>query len=707
MSDQPIKHHYRACNLCEAICGIEIKTQGTEILSIKGDKDDPLSRGHICPKAVALQDLHNDPERLRMPMKRAGEEWQEISWDEAYAMAAEGIHKVQSQYGDNGMAIYAGNPNVHNYGSLTHGAMLSKLIRSKNRFSATSLDQLPIQLMCYLMYGHQLGVPITDIDNCDYFVIMGGNPMASNGSMMTVPDFAKRSKAIQKRGGKVVVIDPRRSETADIASEHLPIKPGSDAFALMAIIHTLFEESLVKLGHLKPLLKDIDQVEDLAKNFAPEKIAHLTGMTADTIRDLARQLSNTPRAALYGRMGISVQRYGSLCNWAIQVINILAGNLDREGGTLLAQAAVGMVQPGDPTAGNFGRWHSRVSKLPEFNGEIPAAVMAEEMLTEGEGQAKGLFIMAGNPVSSSPNGRLVDKALEGLDFMVAIDIYINETTRHADLILPPTGSLEHDHYDLAFHKLAVRNTTRYNEPVFDPAPGAKHDWEIFNGLAQALASLKQVDFKPLPAPHHIIDMGLKMGPYSEQAGHDLKLDLQALKDNPHGIDLGPLQANLAQQLCTKDGLVNCLPDVIPNDVKRLEENINENSEGLKLIGRRHVRDCNSWMHNSRRLTKGKARWQLYVNPADLEARNISDGEVVSISSRVGELQVEVKATDEMMPGVVSLPHGWGHSSRKGVKMTIANEQAGVNCNDLTDEKFYDKISGNAALNGVPVEVKAI
>ena len=707
MSDQPVKHHYRACNLCEAICGIEVKTQGEEILSIKGDKNDPLGRGHICPKAVALQDLHNDPERLRKPVKRVGENWEEISWDEAFTVAAEGIHNVQSQYGENGMAIYAGNPNVHNYGSLTHGAMLSKLIRSKNRFSATSLDQLPIQLMCYLMYGHQLGVPVTDIDNCDYFVIMGGNPMASNGSMMTVPDVGKRIKAIQQRDGKVVVIDPRRSETADVASEYLPIKPGSDAFALMAIIYTLFDESLVRLGHLEPLLKDIDQVEGLAQNFAPEKIAHLTGMSAETIRNLARQLSNTPRAALYGRMGISVQRYGSLCNWAIQVINILAGNLDREGGTLLAQAAVGMVQPGDPTAGNFGRWHSRVSKLPEFNGEIPAAVMAEEILTEGEGQAKGLFIMAGNPVSSSPNGKLMDTALESLDFMVAVDIYINETTRHADLILPPTGPLEHDHYDLAFHKLAVRNTTRYNEPVFDPAPGAKHDWEIFNGLAQALAAAKQVDFKPLPAPHHIIDMGLKMGPYSEQAGHDLKLDLQALKDKPHGIDLGPLQAKLAEQLCTKDGLVNCVPDVVPADIKNLEDDIDSAEGGLRLIGRRHVRDCNSWMHNSHRLTKGKARWQLYANPEDLAARNISDGDVVSISSRVGELHVEVKSTDEMMPGVVSLPHGWGHSSRNGVKMEIANQQDGVNCNDLTDEQYYDRVSGNAALNGVAVEVSRI
>lgn len=710
MSDAEIKSHFRACNLCEAICGIEIKTQGDQILSIKGDKDDPLGRGHICPKAVALQDLHNDPDRLRQPVKKVNGEWQTISWGEALEFAAEGMHKVQQAGGNNALAIYAGNPNVHNYGSLTHGGVLSKLLRSKNRFSATSLDQLPIQLMCYLMYGHQLGVPIPDIDQCDYFVIMGGNPIASNGSMMTVPDVGKRIKAIKQRDGKVIVIDPRRTETADVASEYLAIKPGTDAYALMAIINTLFTENLLKIDALQSLIKpeEIRAIEQLAKGFDAEQAAELTGMSANSIRQMARDLANTKRAALYGRMGISTQRFGSLCNWAIQVINILAGNLDHVGGTLLTHPAMGMVKPGEAAAGNFGRWYSRVSKLPEFNGEIPVTALAEEMLTEGEGQAKGLFIMAGNPVSSSPNGRQLDKALAGLDFMVAVDIYINETTRHADIILPPTGPLEHDHYDFAFHKLAVRNTTRFNEAVFEPGENTKHDWEIFNELSAAVAKLKEVPFKPLMAPHKLVDFALQAGPYSEQAGHELKLDLETLRKKPHGIDLGPLKPSLHGRLCTEDGLISSLPDVIPAEVQRLAEDMQAlQKDSLLLIGRRHVRDCNSWMHNSTRLTKGKDRWQLYMNPGDLAAKGIEDGSTIAISSRVGRLEVEVKASDEMMPGVVSLPHGWGHNSREGVKMGIANQQKGVNCNDLTDEEYYDRISGNSALNGVPVEVNAI
>ncbi|MCV6626778.1 MAG: molybdopterin-dependent oxidoreductase, partial [Cellvibrionaceae bacterium] len=701
------KSHYRACNLCEAICGIEIQTQGDEIIAIKGDKNDPLGRGHICPKAVALQDLHNDPERLRKPVKKVNGQWLEIEWDEALQLAAQGIHQLQQQHGNNALAIYAGNPNVHNYGSLTHGSMLSKMLRSKNRFSATSLDQLPCQLLCYLMYGHQIAVPIADIDNTDYFVIMGGNPMASNGSMMTVPDISKRLKAIKQRGGEVVVIDPRRSETAEVATSHLPIKPGSDAYALMAIIHTLFEEELVQLGHLKALLKNIEAVRPLAANFKPEDVAHKTGISAEALRQMARKLANTQRAAFYGRMGISTQRYGSLCNWAIQIINILAGNLDRVGGTLLSHPAAGMVKPGEAGAGNFGRWHSRVSQLPEFNGEIPAAVMAEEMLTPGEDQAKGLFIMAGNPVSSSPNGQQLDKALAGLDFMVAVDIYINETTRHADLILPPTTTLEHDHYDLAFLRLAVRNTVRFNEPLFEPSPGAKHDWEIFNGLAAALAECKGIEFQPLPAPEQLINFGLQMGPYGSE--HELNLSIDKLKQLPHGIDLGPLKPSITQgRLCTEDGLIDCLPDIIPSEIEHLQADLaTADTSELLLIGRRHVRDCNSWMHNSHRLTKGKARWQLYMHPDDCAQRNVKDGDEVRIRSRVGELHVAVKASDEMMPGVVSLPHGWGHNSRNGVKMTIANAQAGVNCNDLTDDAYYDRASGNAALNGVPVEVQAL
>ena len=694
MTDE-VKSHYRACNLCEAICGIEIKTQGEEIISIKGDPKDPLGRGHICPKAVALQDIYNDPDRLKQPIKKVDGQWQEISWEEAYDFAVQGMLDVQTRHGKNALALYAGNPNVHNYGSLTHGAMFSKLLKTHNRFSSTSLDQLPLQMMCRLMYGHQLAVPIPDIDNTDYFVIMGGNPVASNGSMMTVPDFKNRIKELHARDGKLVVLDPRKTETAKIADEHYGVKPGTDIYVLLAMINHIFSEGLVRDTHLKTLLSGLDDLPAQVSHFTLELAEAQSGLTQDVIQDITQQLVVNDRAALYGRMGISTQVYGSLCNWAIQIINILAGNLDTVGGTLLTHPAFGQADGGGSGSGNHSRWTSRVSNLPEFNGELPATVMSEEMLTPGEGQIKGLFVMAGNPVSASPNGQRLDDALSKLDFIVAVDIYINETTRHADVILPPTSTLEHDHYDIAFLRLGVRNTARFNEAVFEPEDNTQHDWEIFNALAERMSRAQDKPFKPLPAPQEIIEYSLNRGPVT----------LEMLKQNPHGVDLGPLKPSLPERL--GGGNIDCLPDVIRSEIQKLKSVEISTVDDLLLIGRRHVRDCNSWLHNSPRLAKGKDRSQLLMNPEDMEKRQLVDGSQVSVQSKVASLPITVKASEDMMPGVVSLPHGFGHNLRQGVQMSVANTLQGINCNDLTDDSYFDAISGNAALNGVPVSVTPV
>ncbi len=699
--------HYRACHLCEAICGLEIKTQGEQIISIKGDKADPFSRGHICPKATALQDLHLDPDRLKGPVKRVGDGWEDISWDEAFETVAENLVRIQKAGGNDSVAIYAGNPNVHNYGSMTHASTLRKALKTRNTYSATSLDQLPHQLVSYAMYGHQSLIPIPDIDHTQFMLIIGGNPLASNGSIMTVPDVTKRLKAIQQRGGKFVVIDPRRTETAAIADKHYFIRPGSDAYLLLAIIFTLFDEGLVRTGHLTDVLEGVEQVQKAVSGFTPELAAEKTGIAADSIRQLARDMALTEGSVCYGRMGVSVQMFGSLCQWAIQVINILSGSLDVRGGALVTSPAFGYIKPGEKGAGSFGRWNSRVSQLPEFSGEFPSAVLAEEILTPGEGQIRGLVTMAGNPVLSAPNGREMDRALENLDFMVSIDLYINETTRHADIILPPTGPLEHDHYDIAFHRLAVRNTTRYNEPVFEPQKGALHDWQILNELSQEIANLKEEEFKPLPAPHLILDMALKFGHYGESAGAEQALSLGKLKQHPHGIDLGPLQTGLAERLCTESGRISLDVDYLIVDVERLRDSqVDLADDELLLIGRRHVRSNNSWMHNYQRLVKGKPRWQLLMHPQDLHRYQLQDNAEVRVSSRVGEVITRVQSSDEVMPGVVSLPHGWGHQ-RKGVRLAIAAEQDGVSCNDLTDQTRVDAVSGNAALNGVPVRVSAL
>ena len=699
-----IKTHYRACNLCEAICGLEIKTQGDQVLSIKGDKNDPLSRGYICPKGTAMEDIYTDPDRLCLPVKKQGDSWVEISWEEAFNTIAEKLVAVQEQHGLNAVAFYAGNPSVHNYGSMTHANVLRKAVQTRIHFSATSLDQLPHQLTSYSLYGHQSLIPVPDIDHCNYMLIIGGNPLASNGSIMTSPDIPKRLKAIQQRGGRFVVIDPRRTETATIADQHLFIRPGTDAYLLMAMLNTLFAEGLVNTGHLSDLLIGLEDVRQACQPFTPELGEQRTGIAAEQIRQLARDMANTECAVCYGRMGVSVQIHGTLCQWAIQMINILTHSLDVRGGMMPPSPAFGYVQPGESGAGHFAAFHSRVSGLPEFAGELPAAVMAEEILTEGQGQIRALLTLAGNPVLSSPNGVQLDRALDSLDFMVSIDFYINETTQHADIILPPTSALEHDHYDLAFLRLAVHNTTRFNEAVFEPTSGAKHDWEIFNGLGQAIAARKGIEIKPLPAPDQLIDLGIQRGPYSEAAGHPLALTLDKIKQHPHGLDIGPLQPSLADRLCTEDGKIRLIPDYITEDLARLAaaEQLTQPDEML-LIGRRHIRCNNSWMHNSHRLVKGKPRWQLLMHPEDLAKHCLENNAQVKIQSRVGAVQTQVLASDEVMPGVVSLPHGWGHK-RGGVNLSIAAEQDGVSCNDLTDERLMDRASGNAALNGVPVKI---
>ncbi len=701
--------HYRACHLCDATCGLEIRRRGDEILSIKGDKQDPFSRGYYCPKALALQDIHNDPDRLRQPVKREGDNWIPISWDEALDLTVDRIFDIREKQGPNSIAIYLGNPCVHNYGMFTHSGHFLSLLKTKSRFSATSLDQLPHHLVSYLMYGHQLLIPISDIDHTDYFLVIGANPLASNGSIMTVPNVRKRLKALQNRGGKLVVIDPRFTETAKVADEHHFIRPGTDAAFLLALLQTLFEENLVDTAHLTPLLNGLDDVRSAVRPFTSERAEPLTGIPAETVKQLARDLAAAGRGVCYGRMGVSVHMYGTLCLWAVQMINIVTGNLDRPGGALFTKPAFDTIGGPVSRPGHFGAWSSRVSNLPEFSGELPAVAMSEEMLTEGDGQIKALFTGAANPVLTSTNGPLLEKALGGLEFMVSLDPFINETTRFADVILPPTSTLEHDHYDMAFLAMAVQNVVRFNQPVFPKPDGALHDWEIFTELGKRMA--KKLGVQPLPdsTPDQMIDFGLQTGPYSDQAGHPEKLSLDRLKQNPHGIDLGPLQPSLPDRIYSDSKQINCAPDIIIVDLERVENHLRQTTSdesGLLMIGRRHLFDANSWLHNCKRLVKGKNRCLLFMHPDDMTDLGLTDGQTVKITSRVGSVEVGVKATDEVMKGVVSLPHGWGHN-RPGVRLSIASQHAGVSMNDLTDEKAFDPVSGIASLNAIPVTVAAV
>jgi anaerobic selenocysteine-containing dehydrogenase len=703
-----IETHYRACHLCEAICGLKIETRGEEILSIKGDPDDPLSRGHICPKAVALKDIHEDPDRLRYPVRRVtaadgSHSWEQISWDEALDATAAALLGAYREHGVDAIGVYLGNPSVHNYGMLTHQNHLFRWLRTKNRFSATSVDQLPHHLASLWLFGHKSLFPIPDIDRSEYFLMLGANPLASNGSIWTVPDVKKRIKALKQRGGKLLVVDPRRTETAELASEHLPIVPGTDALLLAALLNTLFSEDLADPRQLAEFTDGLDDVAAAVSAFTPEMVAVHCGIAAETVRRIAREFAAAGAAICYGRMGVSTQRFGALCQWLIQLINIATGNLDREGGSLFTLPAVDQVPRTGP--GGFDRHRSRVRKLPEFDRELPAAAMAEEITTPGEGQIRVLFTGAGNPVLSTPDGRALDEALSQLDFMVSLDPYINETTRHAHIILPPTSPLEHDHYDIAFHINAVRNTARYNPPVFLPDDDKLHDWEIFTALGERVALALGEEPKPSAPPHAMIDAGLQFGPYGQDTEH--KLSLQLLRDNPSGIDLGPLKPMLPQRLMTANQRIDCATPEALEDLQRLAASFAGDSRDtqLRLIGRRHVRSNNSWMHNYRRLVKGKARDQLLVHPEDLERHRLRDGDRARLRSRSGEIVVTVAASDSVMPGVVSLPHGYGHN-RTGTRLQTAERHAGVSCNDVTDASYLDELSGNAAINGVPVTLAA-
>ncbi len=706
MKDASARIHHRVCHLCEAMCGLVIQTEGDKVTDIRGDKDDPLSRGHVCPKAVALQDIHEDPDRLRKPMKRirsAPGEYQhvEIEWSEALDLAADALASTIEKQGVDAVGAYFGNPSVHNYGMLTHQRNLFRHIRTRNRFSATSVDQLPHHLVSLWCFGHMLLHPIPDVDRTHYFLMLGANPLASNGSIWTVPDVRQRLKDLKSRGGTLVVVDPRRTETAELASEHLFIRPGTDAAFLLAMIHVLFRDDLVAPGPLAAFTDGLEEVAGAVIELSPDWAAPLTGIAADDIVRIAHDLAQAEAGICYGRMGVSTQAYGALCQWAIQVINVATGHLDKPGGSLFTRPAMDQVVNTNP--GGFGRFVSRGRGLPEFNYELPAATLVDEILTEGEGQIRLMFTGAGNPVLSTPNGRALDEALEELDFMISVDPALNETTRHADVILPPTSPLEHDHYDIAFHNLAIRNTARYSAPVFDKPEGALHDWEIFSELGERVAARLNLEPMPTYPPDRMVDAALKGGPYGEHT--DWQLSIDKLKAHPSGIDLGPLKPSCPERLQTPNQRIQlAIPEVLA-DIERFVQDTDVAGDHYRLIGRRHVRDNNSWMHNHHRLMKGKPRCQLLMHPDDVAREGWQSGMVVTIESRVGAIDAELAASDEMMPGVVSLPHGYGHGLA-GTRGEVASRHAGVSCNDITDEQFVDQLSGNAAVNGVSVRLSA-
>ena len=689
---------FRACPLCEAICGLELQFEDNTLVAIRGDDADPFSRGHICPKGNAILDLENDPDRLRRPMRRENGQWREIGWDEAFAFAGNRLAAIQAEHGVAAIGTYLGNPNVHHFGHIAYLPFLLKLIRSPNVFSASSVDQWPHQLVNAQMYGHQFLLPIPDIDHTDYFLMLGANPIASNGSLMTVPDVRARIKALTTRG-KLVVIDPRRTETAGLASEHHFITPAADVHFLIAFLQALQKTGPARLDAYTGKLMGFEAAMTAIGAFVTPDIHALTSISAQTITRLADEFYKAPRAVAYGRMGVSVQAHGSLCQWLLQLINLYTGNLDKPGGALVNDAVLPITGPGT-SPGARGRWRSRVRGLPEFAGELPVAALCEEISTPGPGQIRALITSAGNPVLSTPDGSALDAALSGLDFMLSIDIYINESTRHADLILPPASFLSQDHYDSVFNAFAVRRVARLNRPVYERSPEERADWEIINGLGAALAAAGGREWRMLPPPETLIAMGLARG--------DSGLGLADLHAAEHGLDLGPLRPCLLSRLETASACIEAAPPLLMQALAELAAVPAKQSEegALLLIGRRDIRSNNSWMHNAPRLVKGPTRHELWMHADDLDRRTLSDGDTVRVRSQTGHIEVAVKASDAVRPGVVCLPHGFGHQ-RAGLQLRRAENVAGQSYNDLTGQAALDGPSGNAALNGVPVWVEAL
>ncbi|WP_417568169.1 molybdopterin-dependent oxidoreductase [Marinobacter sp.] len=693
--------HYRTCNICEAMCGLEIKHQGSEILSIKGDNADPFSHGHICPKAVALQDFYNDKDRLKTPIRRTADGWQAIGWEEAFSEIASRFRGIQQSHGKDAVGVYLGNPNAHNFGNAMMLPRFFKALGTNNRYSSASADQLPHHVAANYMLGAGMLIPIPDIDHTDFMLIIGANPIVSNGSLMTAPGVGKRLAAIQQRGGQVVVVDPRRTETAKKADQHLFIRPETDALFMLALVHTLFDEQLVTLGHLGSRIDGLDRLADAVKAYSPEAVAEACGMTATTVRELARGMAAATSAVCYSRMGASTQSFGGLCQWLNNVLNILTGNFDRRGGAMFPQPAFDLVRDKKGKPSSYGRYQSRVRKLPYFNNEFPVATLADEILTPGDGQIRAMITIAGNPALSAPGGIRLEEAFDSLEFMVSVDIYLNETTRHADIILPATTGLEVPHFDVFFNSFAVRNTAKYSEPMFEKTPDQKHDWEILKDLALHLTGLEDDGV----TPEAILDLGLRHGTYGGQG-----MSLEKLRANPHGVDLGPLQPCLEQRIQTEDGMILIAPQLYLDDLRRLDasgllQRSQNSAYPFSMISRRLPRSHNTWTQNSHRLVKGKNPCTVQIHSADAKKLGLENGQTALVASPAGRIMLPVEINDDMFEGVISIPQGWGHN-RDNTGMTVAESQPGVSMNDVTDSQRIDALTGNAAFNGTRVSVRA-
>ncbi len=713
----------RSCNLCEAGCGLEFEVEENRIVAVRPDENDPYSHGFVCPKGIAMADIHHDPDRLHRPLRRGTDgRFREVSWDEAFAFAGARLREIRARHGADAIGVYFGNPLVHDYSGIIMLGSFLQALGTRNRTGAGSQDTSPRFAASYYLYGNTLVMPVPDIDRTDYFLCIGANPVVSNGSGMVTPNVRARLRSIRERGGKVVIVDPRFTETAKLADEHVFIRPGGDAAFLLAMLCALLEAGRIDSDTVAAIATGWDDIGRRLHAFSPERTEHVTGIAPSVTRRLALEFAGAARGVVYTRVGTCNNAFGTLATWANDVLNIVAGRLGVEGGAMFPEPGLDgsqFVKLGGMNGHN--RWRSRVRGLPETGCDLPASILAEEIETTGEGQIRALVTVAGNPLLSTPNGRRLDRAMDQLDLVVAVDLYINETTRHADVILPPCWTMAEDHTEPLGPSFSLRNVVRWCPPVVQKEPGDLADWEILLRLTQELGGgptgMKWIDAGLRVAsrfgwrydPQRALDLLLRIGPHGDRfLPWKRGINLAKVQSSPYGIDLGPARPGIRHRLHHKDGKIHLVAEPLLRALAELGRELDgeRGSDEVLLIGRRELRTNNSWMHNVPALVAGRDRCVLYVHPQDAQRIGLGDSEPVMLESRVHSGIVPVRVTDEVMPGVVSLPHGWGHGA-SAEWQSVAGAHPGISANDFTDDQRVESVVGQSILNGVPVRLRRV
>jgi formate dehydrogenase len=704
------------CRICEPLCGLRVTVEDGKVARIRPDPDHPLSAGFACPKGIAMTDVQNDPDRVLHPLRRRDGGFERVSWDEALDEIGTRLGRILDERSGPALGWYMGNPGAFSYSHPLWVKALLDAVGSPHWYTASSQDVSNRFAASAFLYGSPFLLPIPDLARTDLLLMVGANPLVSHGSVMSAPRVKDQLHAITERGGRVVVVDPRRSETAR-AFEHLAVNPDSDAWLLLSLLHVIFAGGLEDALAIERQASGTEALRALAAKHPPEVTEERTGVPAARVRELARDLARAEHAAVYGRTGSCLGRNGTLVSYLLDALNVVTGNLDREGGAMFGNPPIAFDKVADRIgAGTYGKVRSRIGGFPEVLGALPASLMAKEIRAPGEGQLRALFVSAGNPVLSVPNGDELEAAMRELDLFVSIDLYVTETNREADFVLPATTFLEREDFPLPFLPLFTTPFVQWTDPLVEPAGEARQEWEVIEQIAKRVGVvpsssrlgrvLGRIGLKL--SPQRLMDLLLRTGSKGDWFGlRRGGLSLRKLRDNPHGVVLAEhLEPGvLPDKIRHRDKRVRLDPPEIIEDAGRLAARNGRDPEfPLRLIGLRELRSHNSWMHNARLLMRGGRVHAARVHPDDAEDHGIEDGEPCRISSPHGSIELPALVTDEIVAGTVAVPHGWGHQ-RGG--WSVAREAGGANVNALSSSEPEDleRLAGMAHLNGIPVRIE--